>query len=148
MTQYRRTAAWINLSHLENNLREIKKLIAPGTFFCPMVKANAYGHGDVAISLKLEQLGVKTLGVGLIEEGLLLRRAGCRSQILFFGIFDEHGVEPILQSHLTPVLSTWEQILCLEKKIKSSMAVHVKFDTGMHRLGFAMQDLEKLRAHF
>jgi alanine racemase len=146
--QYRRTAAWINLSHLENNLRELKKLIAPGTFFCPMVKANAYGHGDVAISLKLEQLGVKTLGVGLIEEGLLLRRAGCRSQILFFGIFDEHGVEPLLQAHLTPVLSTWEQILCLEKKVKSPTAVHVKFDTGMHRLGFSMRDLEKLQTHF
>lgn len=146
--QYRRTAAWINLSHLENNLRELKKRIAPGTFFCPMVKANAYGHGDVVISLKLEQLGVKTLGVGLIEEGLLLRRAGCRSQILFFGIFDEHGVEPLLQAHLTPVLSTWEQIHCLEKKVKSPTAVHVKFDTGMHRLGFSMQDLEKLQTHF
>lgn len=146
--QYRRTAAWINLSHLENNLRELKKRIAPGTFFCPMVKANAYGHGDVAISLKLEQLGVKTLGVGLIEEGLLLRRAGCRSQILFFGIFDDHGVEALLQAHLTPVLSTWEQIRCLEKKVKSPTAVHVKFDTGMHRLGFSMQDLEKLQTHF
>jgi alanine racemase len=145
--QYRRTAAWINLSHLEHNLREIKKHLAPGAFFCPMVKANAYGHGDVSIALKLEQLGVQTLGVGLIEEGQLLRRAGCRSQILFFGIFDERGVEPLLQAHLTPVLSTWEQIHCLEKKIKSPLAVHVKFDTGMHRLGFSLQDLEKVKAH-
>jgi alanine racemase len=145
--QYRKTTAFIHMDSLEHNLRELKKLAAPGAFFCPMVKANGYGHGDVAISLKLEQLGVQNLGVALIEEGLVLRRAGCRSKILYFGIFDEDGIEPMLQAHLTPVLSTWEQVHLLEKKVKSPLAVHLKFDTGMHRLGFPMNDIQKLYEH-
>jgi alanine racemase len=145
--QFRKTSAVIHLNSLEHNLRELKKLASPGAFFCPMVKANAYGHGDVAISLKLEQLGVQNLGVALIEEGLMLRRAGCRSKILFFGIFEEDGIEAMLQAHLTPVLSTWEQVHLLEKKIKSPLGVHLKFDTGMHRLGFPMSEIQKLAEH-
>lgn len=145
---FRHTTAVINLDHLENNYRVLKSMVGDDVFFCPMVKANAYGHGDVEIALKLEQLGVKTLGVGLVEEGLLLRQMGVQCDLLVFGIFDAKAVEQIVKWRLTPVISLWQQIAALESSphlgLGQKIPIHLKFDTGMHRLGFAVSDAKKL----
>lgn len=148
MTRFRPTRAVIHLEHLAHNVRELKKAVGPEVFFCPMVKANGYGHGDVEIAKCLESEGVENLGVGLIEEGLLLREMGLRTNLLFFGTYDEQGAKAVLQHNLIPVLSTWDQIHILEKLVSSHYPVHVKFDTGMHRLGFALSDLSKLANYF
>jgi alanine racemase len=152
---FRHTSAVIHLDHLEQNYRSLKAIVGDEVFFCPMVKANAYGHGDIEIALKLESLGVKTLGVGLIEEGLLLRQMGVKCELLVFGIFDAKAVREVVNWNMTPVLSVWQQIEALESSqfIKSNrkIPIHLKFDTGMHRLGFSVGDaarlLEKLENH-
>jgi len=145
---YRHTTAVINLDYLENNLRVLKSIVGTEAFFCPMVKANAYGHGDVEIALKLQSLGVESLGVGLIEEGLLLRQMGVTCNLLVFGIFDSKAIEQIVKWKLTPVISLWQQIEALERspllKDRERMPIHLKFDTGMHRLGFNVSDAQKL----
>lgn len=109
-----------------------------------MVKANAYGHGDIECALRLEAEGAQSLGVGLIEEGLLLRQAGVHSEILFFGVFDKAGAEAVLKYRLTPVISVLQQLKDLEEMAEAMVDVHLKFDTGMHRLGLSKDQVPEV----
>lgn len=148
MEMFRRTYADINLENLIFNWNQIKKIAADDRFICPMVKANAYGHGDVQIGKTLEKEGANVLGVCLIEEGLLLRASGIKTDILVFRGFDKRGAEKIMEYQLTPVVSTWQQIQHLEAVADEPMKIHLKFNTGMSRLGFAPSEAEKLRQYF
>lgn len=148
MEMYRRTFAEINLDALNSNWNEIKKVAGDDRFICPMVKANAYGHGDVQVALSLEKVGAAYLGVCLIEEGLLLRSSGVQSEILVFRGFDKQGAEKILEYQMTPVVSTWEQIHYLEAVADNAVKVHLKFNTGMNRIGFNIDQVEKLSSYF
>jgi alanine racemase len=146
--RFRPTRAVIHLEHLAQNVRELKKAVGPDIFFCPMVKANGYGHGDIEIARALEKEKIDSLGVGLIEEGILLREMGIKSQLLFFGTCDELGGRAVREYNLIPVLSTWDQLRALESVLEKGHPVHLKIDTGMHRLGFGLQDLPKLAQQF
>lgn len=140
MEMFRRTYAEINLDHLKHNIQTIQKVF-PNRFLCPMLKANAYGHGDIQLALFLESIGVEHMGVCLIEEGLLLRQSGVRAEILVFRGFDREGAEKIIQYAMTPVVSTWDQIDHLEAVAANvPVSVHLKFDTGMNRLGFNLSE--------
>ena len=145
---FRRTFAEINLDHLAHNFFEIQKIAGSDRFLCPMVKANGYGHGDVQIAKHLEKCGVQNLGVCLIEEGLLLRKSGVQANILIFRGFDKYGAQKILDHHMIPVVSTWDQILCLESIADDPVSVHLKFNTGMNRLGFNPSEAEALYNYF
>lgn len=148
MEMFRRTFAEINLDHLSHNYFEIKNLAGEGRFICPMVKANAYGHGDLEVAKHLENLGTTHLGVCLIEEGLLLKNYGIKSKILVFRGFDKQGAQKIFDAQMTPVISTWDQITALESVADEPIKVHLKFNTGMNRLGFSTEEVEKLRTYF
>ncbi|QDK44284.1 alanine racemase [Bdellovibrio sp. ZAP7] len=145
MEMFRKTFAEINLDNLTHNIRVLQKAF-PQRFLCPMVKANAYGHGDVKLALHLEKLGIQNLGVCLIEEGLLLRQSGVKTNILVFRGFDKKGAKAILDNNMTPVVSSWDQIEALEQVADKKVSVHVKFDTGMNRLGFRTEEAEKVFA--
>lgn len=144
MEMFRRTYAEINLDHLAHNIRQIQQALPQAPFLCPMIKANAYGHGDVHLGLFLETLGIQHLGVCLIEEGLLLRSLGVKTEILVFRGFDREGAEQIIKNNMTPVVSTWEQLDHLEEVGGSAVGIHLKFDTGMNRLGFRVEEAQKL----
>lgn len=148
MEMFRRTYAEINIENLIHNWNQIKKIAKDDRFICPMVKANAYGHGDIQVSAELEKEGAQALGVCLIEEGLLLRAAGIKSDILVFCGFDKRGAEKMLEYQLTPIVSTWAQIETLEAVADDPVKVHVKFDTGMNRIGFSGDQVEKLESYF
>ncbi|WP_413295119.1 alanine racemase [Bdellovibrio sp. HCB185ZH] len=145
MEMFRKTFAEINLDNLTHNIRVLQKAF-PQRFLCPMVKANAYGHGDVKLALHLEKLGIQNLGVCLIEEGLLLRQSGVKTNILVFRGFDKIGAKAIIDNNMTAVVSSWEQIDALEQVADKKISVHVKFDTGMNRLGFRTEEAEKVFA--
>lgn len=145
---FRRTFAEVNIENLVHNWNQVKKVAQDDRFICPMVKANAYGHGDIQIAQALEREGALGLGVCLIEEGLLLRSAGIKSDILVFRGFDKQGAEKILEYQLTPIVSTWAQIHALEAVADSPVKVHLKFNTGMNRLGFEADQAEKLFEYF
>ncbi|MGZ3769675.1 MAG: alanine racemase [Bdellovibrio sp.] len=144
MEMYRRTYAEINLNHLKHNIRVLQTAFPQTPFLCPMVKANAYGHGDVELAKYLETLGIQHLGVCLLEEGLLLRQSGVKAEVLVFRGFDREGARIMIENKLTPVVSTWDQLECLEAEAVNPIGIHLKFDTGMNRLGFRPEEAQKL----
>jgi len=148
MNIYRHTTAMIHLQNLASNVRTLRQAIGENQFFCPMVKANGYGHGDVEIALKLQEIGVTSVGVSLVEEGILLRKMGVKTEILVFGIFDQGAVKEIFHHKLTPVVSLWEQVEALEQLLPGSIPIHLKFDTGMHRLGFSWKEADLVYDYF
>lgn len=135
----------INLTSLSKNYQIFVRSLLAQKFFCPMVKANAYGHGDVQIVQHLEKEGCKLFGVGLVEEGIRLReKAKSRSEILIFGFSGEDAVKELLHHCLTPVVSDFSQLELLEKNAQAPTTVHLKINTGMNRLGFQVDEVEKL----
>lgn len=148
MEMFRRTYAEVNLEHLTHNFQVIQTIARSERFVCPMVKANAYGHGDIRVAQHLVKIGAKHLGVCLIEEGLLLRKSGIQADILVFRGFDKMGAQKIYDARLIPVVSTWEQIKHLEQVADEPMNVHIKFNTGMNRLGFDVNESDKLKKYF
>lgn len=149
MDIYRKTFAEIDLLALENNVNWLKNNFPQNPLLCPMVKGNAYGHGDYIIAKALSDLKVPSLGVCLIEEGLWLKQSGINTPILVFRGFDNEGAKEIIANDFIPVVSQWEQIDYLENNYKGKpISVHLKFDTGMNRLGFSMADSAKLYDRF
>lgn len=145
--QLRVSSAEINLSNLRQNFDLLKRHCQPDEFFCPMIKANAYGHGAVQVARALESFGVKQVGVVLIEEGIQLRQAGIKTEILIFGDFSTvEAVKAITHHCLTPVISDWKQLELLKAHISTSFAFHIDFNTGMNRLGFDISEATRLSA--
>lgn len=79
--------AWveINLGAIRHNVQEIRRLVGPKVDIMAVVKAEAYGHGAIAVAKTSVNAGASWLGVAMPEEGILLRKAGLLTPILFFG---------------------------------------------------------------
>jgi alanine racemase len=139
------TRAEIDLSKVAHNFRTLHQLTPRGGFFCPMVKANAYGHGDVAVARALIAAGAQSLGVVRVDEAVRLRDAGIHVPILLFGIFPEEQTAQVISSSITPVASTLSQLQGLARAMQTPFDIHLKFNTGMNRLGFDIMDAPKVR---
>ena len=149
MNLFRKTFAEINLSSLKHNVDWIKTHFPQSPFLCPMVKGNAYGHGDIIIAKALSEMNVSHLGVCLIEEALWIKNAGVKTPLVVFRGFDNEGAKEIIRNGFIPIVSQWEQIEYLEKNIKeAAIPIHLKFDTGMNRLGFNVKEADKLFERF
>ncbi len=154
--QLRPTLARINLANIRHNFRTLKALQLSGgdfssSFFCPMVKADAYGHGAIEVSKAVLAEGAEHIGVATIEEGIELRQAlGSQPRILTFAPLSLESALAAIEADLTPVISSWFDIELLEKCLhsKAQFPVHLKFNTGMFRLGFHVQEAETLAKHF
>jgi len=134
----RPTIGEVDLGALEFNYRQIKKRVPEGVKVLAVVKADAYGHGAIPISLRLEKLGVEYLGVAISEEGVELRRAGVKAPILVLGGIFGEDVDQIFRFRLTPVVFRKDCLKILSKeaeKRKRKVKVHLKVDTGMGRVG-------------
>lgn len=132
-----KTRIEINIKALKNNLKEINSH-ATNKIVQGVVKANAYGHGDIEIARALEGIGVNTVGVARVEEGVRLREAGINADILVLGGAEKSEFETLFNYSLKPVIYNKEIAKKLNSYLsfrKKTMPVHVKFDTGMHRLG-------------
>ncbi len=141
----RRTQLRIDNSALRHNLNLLKKWNGPA-FFCPMVKANAYGHGAEMVARIAEDNGCSALGVALVEEGVALREAGLKGPILAFAPLSVDGAAAVIKNRITPVLGRFEDLLALDRVHNgASVAVHLKFNTGMQRLGFDVAGLAQLK---
>ncbi len=150
VSRHRPTVAVIDLAKIAGNFRLLTAAVHPDAFVCPMVKANAYGHGDAAVAMKLRDAGAKHLGVALIEEGLGLRNGGDLGSILQFGFFDAYGAEAMLQNKITPMISSlealelWIKAVESEKdagRVETPVSVHLKINTGMNRLGVPLDGI-------
>ena len=151
MNNFRPTFAEIHLKNLDYNLSSIMDVAGTSRFVCPMIKANAYGHGAVQIAQRILKNAALPLGVALIEEALELRAAGIKSEILVFGGFDQSGAKQIIDAKLTPIVSQFEHLDILKSLVTDSIDIHIKFNTGMNRLGFNISEADKvisfLKAH-
>lgn len=125
--------AEIHLERLISNLEYLLKA-AKHPFFCPMLKANAYGHGDQQIANLLQDKNISTVGVSTIDEAIHLRQGGYKQEILVFSASFQSCAREVLHYNLTPVISDPSHLEVF-KKIDSPVPVHVKLNTGMNRMG-------------
>jgi alanine racemase len=140
--------AWveINLGALSDNVFSLKKLLLPGTQLMAVVKADAYGHGAIAVAQTALKSGASWLGVATVPEGIELRKAGVEAPILILGATNtQEQVEAIVRWQLQPTLCSLKQALVFSDileaiKIESPLQVHLKLDTGMSRLGIHWLD--------
>lgn len=132
------TYAEINLESVKQNIREIKKLLSPNTKFMAVVKANAYGHGAVAVSQAASEAGADHLAVAHLKEALELREAGVVHPILILTESPTSVMDEIVHYKLTQTIYSYSEAKALSDeavKRKSTAKVHVKVDTGMGRVG-------------
>lgn len=132
--------AWveINISNLENNIREIKKNVPQGIKLLGVVKADAYGHGAVMLAPTILASGIDMLGVASIDEGVDLRQAGINCDILVLGAVPVWAVESAVKSDITIAIFSDAHIQACEQAYQRTgikPKVHVKLDTGMNRIG-------------
>jgi alanine racemase len=141
----RPTWADVSLSTLRQNFRTVQKHVGAAVTVCAVVKADAYGHGAVECSRALQGEGAKWLGVTSLDEAIPLRDAGIQSNILLMTGFWRGEEAEIIRLQLTPTVWELWQIESLDKAAAglgvSRHPVHLKVDTGMGRLGVAVEQL-------
>ena len=143
--QIRPTTAHVDLERLGRNLRRVQAAVGPDTRVLAAVKGDAYGHGAVRSALALEASGCDAFGVALVEEGKALRRAGVRGEILCLGGVGHDGAQEAVEWDLTPMVYDLEAAAQLDAAGRARgqpVAVHLKVDTGMGRLGVPVGDWE------
>jgi len=137
----------LRLRNCESNYRHFRGLLEQQTKLLVLVKANAYGHGSVEFASMMQSCGADYLAVALPFEGVELRKAGVSLPILvltagtdFFNEIISYGLEPGI-----PNLYTLKALSAvLEEKGITDFPIHIKLDTGMHRLGFMPSELDDL----
>jgi alanine racemase len=154
------TFAHIDLAALQSNLRAIADFLALSEPRAPnargeakgsapgiiaVVKANAYGHGSPAVGLALQDAGATMLACADIEEAIVLRNAGVKTEILIFGALSVSDVAGVFEHDLTPTISTPSAGRSLQAAAAARgkrLVCHLKIDTGMNRLGLRFDNLE------
>ena len=146
--QTHETVLSVNLSAMIDNVRYFRSLIKPETKLTCMVKAFAYGAGSVEVSKALQKSGlVNYLAVAVADEGVELRRAGITLPII---IMDPEvaAMDIILENNLEPNVYSFDSleniIAAAEAKGIENYPIHVKIDSGMHRLGFYKEEMPRL----
>ena len=137
----------INLKGCLENYRYFRSRIEPSTKLLVLVKANAYGHGAVEFASLMEDAGADYLAVAYPVEGMELRQAGIKSPIMVLTAGTDF-LNEIIDNDLEPGIPNLYSLkaLCevLEKRGLTDFPVHIKLDSGMHRLGFMTEEMEEL----
>lgn len=138
----RPTHAEIDLGAIGHNVRAVEEVIAPSSV-CAVVKADAYGHGDVPVASTALNAGASMLAVALVEEGVRLREAGIDAPIMVLSEPQPHDARLVAEWGLEPTVYTLGYAEALTQ-YGSGHRVHVKVDTGMHRVGADPRDIPAL----
>ena len=128
----------IDLSALANNVRLLRRRIGPDRILYAVVKANAYGHGADIVAPAALRAGANRLAVAALNEAVSLRQAGLEAPILVLGYTPPDDAETLLELSLTATVYDRRTALAFADAAARQgkrMAVHLKVDTGMHRLG-------------
>ncbi len=138
----------INLNGCLENYRYFRSKLDVSTKLLVLVKANAYGHGAVEFATLMENAGADYLAVAYPVEGIELRQAGIKSPIMVLTAGTD-SFEQIVNYGLEPGIPNMYslKLLCevLEKRGLKGFPIHIKLDTGMHRLGFMTDEIEELQ---
>lgn len=134
-------------SHLTHNYKHIKSLLKSSTALIGVVKANAYGSEAIAIAQHLEKLGIDQLAVAYTAEGVSLKKVGVQCPIMvFYPKYDE--LETLLEYDLEPVAYSFRILDRLNQLALKTQTtphpLHLKFNTGLNRLGFLTSEVSKV----
>ncbi|MDM7952281.1 MAG: alanine racemase [Cyanobium sp. CZS 25K] len=151
-TQPSRQRAWVevNTAAIQANVRALQRHIGPATQLMAVVKADAYGHGALAVARAALEAGAACFGVATLAEGVQLRRAGLSAPVLVLGnLTQPEELRSCLRWQLMPTLSSMREALLCQNLASGSgraMTVQLKLDTGMARLGADWQEGPRLVA--
>lgn len=142
------TVLEINLNAILHNINYHKSLLRPSTKMMAMVKANAYGLGSYEISEFLQHHHIDYLGVAFVDEGVELRKKGITVPIIVMNP-EQHSYEAVIEYNLEPEIYSFRVLELFYEALQKSgydkkYPVHIKLETGMHRLGFKDHELNQL----
>jgi alanine racemase len=135
VTRFRPTIVEVDLDAIRHNVR---RLLPERAELLAVVKADGYGHGDAAVARAALEAGASRLGVALVEEGIGLRERGLTAPILVLSEFPPGSEKDALAAELTPTVYSEPGVAGLAEAASSlgrDVGVHLKVDTGMHRVG-------------
>lgn len=148
---HRPTWVEVDIDTIKHNYNSIKKHCGPDTQVMGVVKADAYGHGAVAISQELIRMGTEYLAVSNIDEAIELRTNGISSPILLFGPVESQEFSKLIEFNIYPSVISMEYAKELSEAYRYRgifPKVHIEIDTGMGRLGIpidkALMDIEQI----
>ncbi|URN94592.1 MAG: alanine racemase [Candidatus Pristimantibacillus lignocellulolyticus] len=147
----RRAWAEINLDHVAFNIEQIRSILPPYTQIMAVIKSNAYGHGDRRIAQLLVELGVTRFAVSNLDEAIALRHYGIIGDILILGATPPEGFGQLAAYKITQTVFSPEYAEMLNQyglDYQLRFQVHIKIDTGMHRIGFSYDDLDAMKKIF
>lgn len=137
--------AWLEISrqNLRHNAQLLQALLPAGCRLMPVLKADAYGHGALAVAQEMQQLGYRAFCVASAKEGVELRQAGIEGEILVLG-YTHPELAPLLWGYqLSQTVVDFDYGLALAQ-FGQPLKVHLKIDTGMHRLGLCADQLPQI----
>lgn len=140
-----RDRSWVELNrdNLKHNVETLRSVLPTGCELMAVVKANAYGHGTYEVATYINRIGVRAFAVATIDEGIELRCAGIIGEILILGYTNPTRAKDLNKYSLCQTVFSPEYADILNKQ-DIHIRVHIKIDTGMHRLGFAANDTETI----
>ncbi len=147
--QGRTDRAWaeINLDNLCRNAGVLQELLPEKCNIMAVVKANAYGHGDVEVSRALSHIGIRAFAVATIDEGIHLRQSGIKGEILILGYTDPQRAAELSRYRLSQTVVDARYAAAFSGR-GEPVCVHIKVDTGMHRLGESFENVQQIAEIF
>lgn len=147
---YERTYAQIDLGAIRHNILEERRRVGKDVKIMAIIKADAYGHGDIPVAETLNDL-VDAYGVAIPEEALRLRKKGIGKMLLILGHTGREWFEDIIKNHISQTVYTFEMAKQLSQtavELGEKVKIHIKIDTGMSRIGFmpVKDNIEVIRA--
>ena len=139
------TVLEVNLRAMERNINYFRSQMPSSTRLVAMVKASSYGAGDREVAQMLAKQGVDYLAVAFADEGVELREAGVNMPIVVLNA-DDQSFDTMVAYHLEPEIYSFESLdsFASAARGENGYPIHIKFDTGMHRLGFGEGDIQML----
>jgi serine/alanine racemase len=142
--------AWreILYENLKYNVETLKSLLPKNCRFMAVVKADAYGHGAVPVASYLNRLGIDAFAVATVREGVELRLHGIRGEILVLGYTSPHQVHLLTTYDLIQTAADCVHARALNEAAYYPIKIHIKLDTGMHRLGERSDHIDEIASLF
>lgn len=144
-------AVWaqVDLSAIEYNVRAVKKKIQGNAKLCAVIKADAYGHGALAVAKTAVESGAEYLAVAILNEALELRNAGFKEPVLILGFTPPEQADLVVDRMITQTVFSYEAAKALSDAAvfqHKEVKVHLKIDTGMGRIGILPDEAGEIAA--
>lgn len=144
------TTLQVDIDALVHNYNTYRNQLPSDTGIVGMVKADAYGLGALEVAKTLQNHGAAYLAVAVVDEGVALRKAGITMPIIVLNPITNR-FEALVEYRLEPTVFSLDELELIENALKGfttePVPIHIKFDTGMHRVGFLPHDVEELARH-